>query len=212
MTLALINWIASVIQREMIISHFDAELWVGEVDQITGEIHDILKTKFGDKYLDDADVIVFFKGDLELNAATKDKAFNLLNRAFGASKHTTNIVKDDLKFFSGKYIFLKVTFKSIQANSNAEKDEKEDKEKKADESEEFDESLDTDKAQINEKYSVLKGLVADLDELVAQPNRDSSFLDAGEDAEYNGRSYKQVVADVNNALDTSIKNLKVVVD
>ena len=51
-----------------------------------------------------------------------------------------------------------------------------------------------------------------LDELVAQPNRDSSFLDAGEDAEYNGRSYKQVVADVNNALDTSIKNLKVVVD
>ena len=64
MTLALNNWIASVIQREMIISHFEAELWVGEVDQITDEIHDILKTKFGDKYLDDADVIVFFKGGL----------------------------------------------------------------------------------------------------------------------------------------------------
>ena len=96
MTLDVKKLLVNIIKKQMKIQHMDAPVEVFKKENIPDKISKKIAAEFGDDYLLDSNMIVFYRGDFD-----KDKIetlFNITNKAFGEDANRMTI--GDFKRFS----------------------------------------------------------------------------------------------------------------
>ena len=83
MTLDIPQFIANSIRKESKIHHLDINVKAVSKDDVPSSVTKLIYKDYGDKYLEDADYIVFFWGGI--NKDNIDKLFNVADKALGKS-------------------------------------------------------------------------------------------------------------------------------
>lgn len=81
MTLDIKALLKNLLKKQMSIQHFTAKTEVFSTAAIPSRIKSKIKDEFGEQYLEDANYIVFFRGEVDKDGMKK--LFNLTNKAFG---------------------------------------------------------------------------------------------------------------------------------
>lgn len=102
--------ISYAIKKQFKISHVPCEVMVFEKDEIPAGIQSKIHEQYDDKFLDDSDKVVFFKGPID--KAMVEKLFNAVDKALGEESNKLVIgdfkllkvadVTDDFKIEDGK--------------------------------------------------------------------------------------------------------------
>lgn len=129
MILKLDQWIANAIGKEARISHFDVKVYGGPSDKIKGSVREEIRAQYSEKYLADADYILFFKGGSVSDEDAVEKLAPIVQRALGKAS-ANDLTASDFKAIEGeaapeaddaegeekaeakktvKYLFVKVT-------------------------------------------------------------------------------------------------------
>lgn len=83
MTLDIPQFIANSIRKESKIHHLDINVKAVAKDDVPSSVTKLIYKDYGDKYLEDADYVVFFWGGI--NKDNIDKLFNVADKALGKS-------------------------------------------------------------------------------------------------------------------------------
>lgn len=83
MTLDISQFIANSIRKESKIHHLDINVKAVAKDDVPSSVTKLIYKDYGDKYLEDANYIVFFWGGI--NKDNIDKLFNVADKALGKS-------------------------------------------------------------------------------------------------------------------------------
>lgn len=111
MTLDVKTLLKNLLKKQMSIQHFTAKTDVFSAAAIPGRIKTKIKDEFGDQYLEDANYVVFFRGDVDKDGMKK--LFNLTNKAFG--EDANRLTEGDFK---------KISFASSDSSDDEVPDEK----------------------------------------------------------------------------------------
>lgn len=96
MTLDVKTLLKNLLKKQMSIQHFTAKTDVFSAAAIPGRIKTKIKDEFGEQYLEDANYVVFFRGDVDKDGMKK--LFNLTNKAFG--EDANRLTEGDFKKIS----------------------------------------------------------------------------------------------------------------
>ena len=119
MILKLDQWIANAIGKEARISHFDVKVYGGPTDKIKGAVREEIRAQYSEKYLADADYILFFKGGSVNDEDAVEKLAPIVQRALGKASANDLTASD----------FKEIWETSSSEADNAEGEEKADVEK-----------------------------------------------------------------------------------
>jgi len=129
MILKLDQWIANAIGKEARISHFDIKVYGGPTDKIKGSVREEICSQYSEKFLADADYMLFFKGSTLNEDDAVEKLAPIVQRALGKAS-ANDLAASDFKAVEGdpapeaddtegeekaeakkniKYLFVKVT-------------------------------------------------------------------------------------------------------
>lgn len=96
MTLDIKALLKNLLKKQMSIQHFMAKTEVFSTTAIPSRIKSKIKDEFGEQYLEDANYIVFFRGEVDKDGMKK--LFNLTNKAFG--EDANRLTEGDFKKIS----------------------------------------------------------------------------------------------------------------
>lgn len=123
MTLDIKALLKNLLKKQMSIQHFMAKTEVFSTTAIPSRIKSKIKDEFGEQYLEDANYIVFFRGEVDKDGMKK--LFNLTNKAFG--EDANRLTEGDFK---------KISFASSDSSDDEVPDEPEDADEQPEELEE----------------------------------------------------------------------------
>ncbi len=96
MTLDVKTLLKNLLKKQMSIQHFTAKTDVFSAAAIPSRIKTKIKDEFGEQYLEDANYVVFFRGEVDKDGMKK--LFNLTNKAFG--EDANRLTEGDFKKIS----------------------------------------------------------------------------------------------------------------
>ena len=94
MILKLDQWLANAIGREMKISHFKCKVFGGAVSGLNKKVRSEIEEEFSEKFLNDADYLLFFKGDALNEEDALEKLTSIVKRALGKASANDLSVSD----------------------------------------------------------------------------------------------------------------------
>lgn len=95
MTLNVDSWIANALGKEARISHFDCKIFGGKTKTLKQQFKTKITDKYGERFLDDADYLIIFKGAILNKPSSIKKLFALTDRALG--KNANSLTEGDFK-------------------------------------------------------------------------------------------------------------------
>lgn len=94
MILKLDQWLANAIGKEMKISHFDCDVFGGSSKSIKKKIRAKIEHEFSEKFLNDADYLLFFRGEALNDEDAIEKLASIVKRALGRASANDLAVAD----------------------------------------------------------------------------------------------------------------------
>lgn len=94
MVLDIAKYFENLIKKEMKVSHFNGDVFVGKTDKIKPECKQAIQKQYGETFLQDANYVAVFQQD-ESDTSSMKNLFNLVNRALG--KDANNMTQSDFK-------------------------------------------------------------------------------------------------------------------
>ena len=94
MVLDIAKYFENLIKKEMKVSHFNGDVFVGKANKIKPTCKQAIQKQYGQTFLQDANYIAIFQQD-ESNTSSMKNLFNLVNRALG--KDANNMTQADFK-------------------------------------------------------------------------------------------------------------------
>ena len=91
MTLSLEQFLANIIQKEFKIAHLDAKIWAGKMSKVKSAIKSSITAEYGEKFLADADYMLFAKGAALSESNGIKRLFKAVNSALGKSANTLSM-------------------------------------------------------------------------------------------------------------------------
>ena len=112
MKLDLQKFFMSQINTQLAISHFDvcSVFASPKSKDLPSNIKTKIVDKYGDGYLDDADLLIFFKSNdkSKITDDQKDKIYGIIDRSL--NKNANTLTKSDIVQLSVDCVFVKVNF------------------------------------------------------------------------------------------------------
>lgn len=94
MILKLDQWLANAIGKEMKISHFKCKVYGGALKNLKKSIRSQIDGEFSEKFLNDADYLLFFKGEALNEEDSIEKLASIVKRALGRASANDLAVAD----------------------------------------------------------------------------------------------------------------------
>lgn len=94
MVLDIAKYFENLIKKEMKVSHFNGDVFVGKTSKIKLACKQAIQKQYGETFLQDANYVAVFQQD-ESDTASMKNLFNLVNRALG--KDANNMTQSDFK-------------------------------------------------------------------------------------------------------------------
>lgn len=88
MTINVDSWIANALGKEARISHFDCKIFGGKASSLKSQFKTKITNKYGGRFLDDADYLIIFKGQVLNEKDSIKKLFALTDRALGKNANS----------------------------------------------------------------------------------------------------------------------------
>ena len=94
MILKLDQWLANAIGKEARISHFDIKVYGGPTGKLRHSVKEEIRSEFSEKFLADADYVLFFKGSALNSEDALEKLAPIVQRALGKASANDLSVSD----------------------------------------------------------------------------------------------------------------------
>ena len=146
MTLDISQFIANTIRTQSKIHHLDINVKATKTSEIPQSVTSLIKKDYGDKYLDDAEYVAFFWGEIAKDDI--EKLFNTVDKALG--KSANKLTDKDFKKISLNLGDAEEVEVAAEEIDEPEDDDKEEDDNEAEIEIEDDEEDDNDEESLNE--------------------------------------------------------------
>lgn len=83
MTLDIKKYLKNLIEKEAVVSHFKMSVDAGKASKVKGPIANAIRSAYGERFLDDADYVLFLSRPEGWSSKDIKKVFELTDRALG---------------------------------------------------------------------------------------------------------------------------------